>query len=224
MKALLKIYSASCVIVVGFFTFFLIPWGLLPFSDAANIITVGVAMVGLSAYYIIYFHRRDGLDFGWFLANQGGFWAVTVAVLGLIAVFCGVLLYFWPRLYVPAFEQGALPFGIMIVSLFWLALIFMFGYLSVGMVARATAHVRMFKFADTIVNALIALVCLGLAGVFFSLFLEVINDTAIRIPLAIQWKAIWGFVTLLLLAGVVYGSWESPSRIVEADESIQEAG
>ena len=210
MKTLLKIYSASCLIVLGFFTFFLIPWGLLPFSDAANIVTVGAVLFGLSSFYIVYFYRREGLEFGWFLANRGGFWATTSAVLGLVTILCGTLLYFWPELYVPAFEQGALPFGIAIVSLFWLALIFMFGYLSIGMVARMTAYARLLRFSDVFVNALIGLVCIGLAGLFFSLFLEVINDIAIRISISIQWKAIWIFVGALILAGMVYGFWEKP--------------
>ena len=215
MKTLLKIYSASCLIVLGFFTFFLIPWGLLPFSDAVNIMTVGAVLVGLSSIYIDYFYRREGLEFGWFLANRGGFWAITIAVLGFVAIFCGTLLFFWPELYVPAFEQGALPFGIAIVSLFWLALIFMFGYLSVGMIARVIANLRLLRFSDVFVNALIALVCICLAGLFFFLFLEVVNDIAIRIAVAVQWKAIWTFVGALTLAGVVYGLWEKPSFLMD---------
>ena len=224
MKILLRIYSASCLIVLGFFTFFLIPWGLLPFSDAANIITVGAVLLGLAAIYIQYFHRREGIDLGWFLANRGGFWAITAAGIGLVAIFCGSLLYIWPELYVPAFEQGALPFGIAIVSLFWLALIFMFGYLSVGMVARVTAHIRRFAPIDAVLNALIAFVCLGLAGVFFSLFLEVINDIAIRISDGAQWKAIWIFAGSLLVSGIAYGVWESPLKFIEDDKTVEEAG
>lgn len=211
MKTLLKIYSASCLIVLGFFAFFLIPWGLLPFSDAANIITVGAVMVGLSAYYVGYFYRREGLDIGWFLANRGGFWALIVAGIGLVAIFCGSLLYFLPDLYVPVFEQGALPFGVAIVSLFWLALIFMFAYLTFGMVARATAQLRLFRFADMTVNGLLAFMCLGLAGLFFSLFVEVINDIAIRISTTSQRSATWIFIGTLAVAGIVYGIWERPS-------------
>ena len=209
--------------MVGFFTFFLIPWGLLPFSDAANVITVGIVLVALATYYVVYFHRREGLDLGWFLANRGGFWAITVGALGIVGLFSGTLLYFWPELYVPAFEQGALPFGIAIVSLFWLALIFMFGYLTVGMVATVTAFVRMSDFINAIVNALVALVCLSLAGVFFSLFVEVINDIAIRISVSTQWKAIWVFVGGLLATGIFYGRWEKPSRLADSDETAENA-
>jgi hypothetical protein len=215
MNALIKIYSASCIVVVGFFTFFLIPWGLLPFSDAANVTLVGGVIVTISAGYIFYCMRRDGVDLGWFLAMRGGLFAITFAVLGLAAFVCGTLLFVWPHLYVPAFEQGALPFGIMLVSLFWLALIFMFGFLTFGMIARVTANVRLFQFARAAVDALIAFVCVGLAAVFFSLFLEVINDIAMRISNAAQWNAIWTFVGLLVAAGIIRGACEKPSQLLD---------
>ena len=224
MKTLVKFYSASCVIVVGFFTFFLIPWGLLPFSEAANVITVSVVLIGLAAFYMIYFQRREGLDLGWFLANQGGFWAITIALLGIVSVFCGVLLYFRPGLYAPAFEQGALPFGIMIVSLFWLTLIFMFGYLAVGMIAQVTAHARKFHLAEAAVNLLVALVPLGLAGVFFSLFLEVIDDIAIRISVSMQCNAIWIYVGSMFSAGIIYGFRKNPGGLLKHDEPAEEVG
>jgi hypothetical protein len=60
------------------------------------------------------------------------------------------------------------------------------------------------------------LVCLGLAGVFFSLFLEVINDIAFRISVPNQWTAIWIFVGSLLLAGVIFGVSKDPSYFVES--------
>jgi hypothetical protein len=103
-----------------------------------------------------------------------------------------------------------LPFGIAIVSLFWLALIFMFGYLSVGMVARIVASLRLIRLGDAIVNSLVALVCLGLAGLFFSLFLEVLNDILIRIGIEHQWTAIWIFTGGLVSAGLVFGIWKGP--------------
>jgi hypothetical protein len=220
MKTLLKFYSASCLIVVGFFTFFLIPWGLLPFSDTINIMVVGGGIVSLTAFYIAYLYRREGFELGWFLANRGGFWVITIGVLGLVIFFCGTLLFVSPNLFVPAFEQGALPFGVAIVSLFWLALIFMFAYLTFGMVARVTACVRMFLLVESLINALIALVCLGLSGVFFSLFLEVINDIAIRISVPVQWKAIWIFVGLLIAAGIIHGLREKPSYFLEEKGSV----
>ena len=218
MKTLLKIYSLSCVIVLSFFGFFMIPWGVLPFSDAVNMMVVGAVIVSLTGFYTLYIHRREGLELGWFLANRGGFWVITVAVLGFALLLCGMLFFISPEVFVPAFEQGALPFGVGLVSLFWLALIFMFAFLTLGMLAKATACVRMFRFTEAFIDTLITLVCLGLAAVFFSLFLEVINDIAIRISVANQWRAIWIFVVLLVVAGVVYGFWNEPSYYLDENK------
>jgi hypothetical protein len=219
MKILLKIYSASCAIVLAFFLFFSLPLGLLPFSDAVNVMVVGSAILALTGFYTFYFYRREGLELGWFLANRGGLWVITLAAFGIVLLICGMLLFVSPEDFVPALEQGALPFGIMIVSLFWLALIFMFGYLSFGMVAKATVNVRVSRFGEAATYALIALVCLALAGVFFSLYLQVINDIAIRISVPYQWNAIWVFVGLLVVVGVVYGMRVKRSEFLDKERS-----
>ncbi|MEO5857662.1 MAG: hypothetical protein ABIR33_01815 [Pyrinomonadaceae bacterium] len=222
MRTHVKIYSASCLIVLGFFVLLQLPWGLLPFSDGANIALVGAVLVTASAGYIFYLYRREGFEFGWFLANRGGFWILTLSALGIVMIVCGGVIYAAPQYFAPAFEQGALPFGIAIVSLFWLALIYMFGYLSIGMVARIVASVRLLKLIEAGVYSLIALVCLGMAGVFFSLFLEVLNDILVRIVVPTQWTAIWIFVTIVVAAGIAYGVWKEPSYHFDDDNSSKQ--
>jgi hypothetical protein len=223
MRTLVKVYSASCLIVLGFFVVLQLPWELLPFSDGVNIALVGAFLVVFAAYYIFYFYRREGFELGWFLANRGGFWILTIAILGLVMITCGLVIYAAPQYFVPAFEQGALPFGIALVSLFWLALIYMFGYLTIGMVARVVANLRLLKFVEAVINALIALVCLGPAGVFFSLFLEVLNDILMRIAIPSQWTAIWIFAGAVVVTGVVYGVLKEPSYHLD-DENTSEPG
>jgi len=222
MRTLVKIYSASCLIVLGFFFVLHLPWGLLPFSDGVDIALVGSALVAFAAYYTFYFYRREGFEFGWFLANRGGFWIVAIAILGLVMIVLGVAVYAAPEFYIPAFEQGALPFGIALVSLFWLALIYLFGYLTVGMIGRVVANLRILRLVDAAVNALISLVCLGLTTLFFSLFLEVLNDILIRIRVGSQWTAIWIFVGVVTLAGVGFGVWKEPSYHLDDEKASQE--
>lgn len=211
MKALVKIYTASCLVVFGFFVVLHLPWELLPFSDGVNITIVGAALIAFVGCYIYYFYRREGFDFGWFLANRGGFFILGTGILGLTTLVCGLVIIAAPGYFVPAFEQGALPFGIAIVSLFWLALIYMFGYLAIGMLARVVASSRRFSLSNIAVNGLISLVCLGLATLFFSLFLEVLNDILMRIGIDSHWTAIWIFVGGIALAGVGFGVWKEPS-------------
>jgi hypothetical protein len=218
MKTLLKIYSGSCLIVAAFFIFFQIPWGILPFSDAVNVMLVGGVMAACAGFYVLYIHKREGFEFGWFLANRGGFWIIAAVTLGLVILACGILLFVSPEMFVPAFEQGALPFGIVLVSMFWLALIFMFAFLAFGMIGRATAYARLLRFSDVLVQALIASFCLALAGVFFSLFLEVLTDILIRISVNTQWRAIWVFVSVLTAAGIIQGLWKKPSDVLDKEE------
>lgn len=215
MKVLLKLYSISCIVVVAFFAFFMIPWGIMPFSDAVNMIIIGSILVGSTGFYTFYFYRREGLELGWFLLFRGGLWVITVACLGLAALVCGALLFIWPELFANALEQGALPFGILLVSLFWLALIFLLAWPAFGMTAKAVAYARVFKFVEFVTHTLIALVCTALAAVFFSLFLEVLNDILIRLSPSAQWKAIWIFAGLLIGLGMIYGLWKGPDFLLK---------
>jgi hypothetical protein len=207
MSTLLKIYAASCVVVFAFFLFFSIPFGLLPFSDAVNLIVAGLIVLAIPSVYFAFTIYREGFDFGWLLSNRGGFWAILVASFGLAAIGCGSLLFFWPGMFTPALEQGALPFGILIVSLFWLALIYMFAFLTFGTTSKTVEYLRQFRFRDSVVFFFLALICLGLSAVFFSLFLQVLNDIAIRISEASQWNAIIVFITLLLVSGILRGTF-----------------
>lgn len=215
MKVLLKLYSISCIVVVAFFAFFMVPWGIMPFSDGVNLIIIGVLLVGATAFYTQYFYRREGLELGWFLLFRGGFWVITVACIGVAALVCGTLLLVWPDLFANVLEQGALPFGILLVSFFWLALIFLLAYPAFGMTARSAAHARELKFTQTVIHGLIALVCTSLAAVFFSLFVEVLNDILARISIPTQWKAIWIFVGLLTGPAIIYGLWRGRDLIRE---------
>lgn len=208
MKTLLKIYAASCVVVFAFFLFFSLPLGLLPFSDSVNLIVAGVIVLAIPSIVVGYTVHREGFDFGWLLSNRGGFWAILVGAFGIAAIACGSLLYFWPETFVPAFEQGAPPFGILLVSLFWLALIYMFAFLTFGTVSRSTLLLREFRFYDSLIYIILTLICLGMAAVFFSLFLDVLNDIAVKISEASRWNAIWLFVAVVVIAGVVRGLFD----------------
>src|SRR5688572_25114457 len=104
MGTLAKIYVASCLIVLGYFIVLRLPWGLLPFSDGVNIAVVGGALFAFAAYYTVYFYRREGFEFGWFLANRGGFWILAISILGLLMIIVGLAVYVAPEYYVPAVE------------------------------------------------------------------------------------------------------------------------
>ena len=218
MWTLARIYVASCLVVLGFFVVLHLPWGLLPFPDGINITLVGGALLAFVLCYGLYFYRHERFEFGWFLVQHGGFWILIVGLVGSVMIVIGIATYLAPQYLIPAFEQGSLPFGIALVSLFWLSLIYLFGYLTIGVVARVVASFRLRRISDALVNAVISLVCLALATLFFSLFLEVLNDVLVRIGIASQWTAIWIFIAVVVIIGVVFGIAKPPSYHFKSDE------
>lgn len=208
MRTLLKIYAASCVAVLAFFLFFSLPVRLLPFSDAVNLIVAGLIVSAIPSLYVGYSIHREGFDFGWLLSNRGGFWVILIGAFGIAAIACGSLLHFWPDIFVPAFEHGALPFGILLVWLYWLALIYMFAFLTFGTASRSTSLICRFRFYDALIYFILTVICLGMSAVLFSLFLDVINDIAFKVSEQARWNAIWIFVTLVIAAGAVRGLFE----------------
>lgn len=205
MRLLLRIYFACSVIVIGFFAFFSIPWSLLPFSDAVNVMVAGGVVTAVAGLIFARDIRSGRFEFGWFLSNRGGFWIIVAAAVGLLTLLCGTLLFVSPELFVPAFEQGALPLGMIVVSMFWIALIFLFGFLAFQMLADVIVQIRNAKIGGAVAGFAIGAFCLFLAGVFFSLYLDVINDNAIRIAEAYRWGAAWSFAAVLAAAALANG-------------------
>jgi len=219
MTLLIKIYALSGAVVMAFFgLFILVPLvDLLPFGDAGNILVLGVLIAALPAAHLIYSIRREGFDFGWLLSHRGGFWAILFLVVGLVICVCGTVVGIWPEVFVPAFEQGALPFGMVLITMFWMALIFIFGFLGCGMVARAVAMLRNRR-SDGILPIIVGLFCSLLSGLFFSIYLDVINDTWMRISEALQWYALWGLAIVLVVAAAIGGSVLPLEAILDKDE------
>jgi len=191
MKIILKIYAACCSIIIGFFVFFSIPFSLLPFSDAVNLIVVGLLILLVPGVHLFFTLRRDAFDLGEYLARRGGFWMIVALSFGLIAILCGALAHAAPDLFIPAFEQGALPFGILIVSMFWVALIILMAFPAFGFISIVAGNIRSLRFKGLPFNLFIIFVCLGLSAVFVSLYLQVVNDIAIRISEQISGERSW---------------------------------
>jgi len=207
MKTLVKLYLASCLIVAGFYLFFSIPWGLLPFSDAVDVMVVGAVITSVPVMIVAYNVRREGFEFGWFLANRGGFWILTIGILGLAVLLCGTLLFASPELFVPVFVQGLLPIGMVIVSMFWMVLIFMFGFLSFSTLENAFPAMRNSNYGEMLAGLLAGSFCLFLTGVFFSLYLDVIDDNVVRIDENARRYAALGTAAFLGIVGISCGAW-----------------
>lgn len=203
---LLKIYSASCVILAAFLLFFAIPLDSLGLSPSAMALIFGGAVLVIFGLYVWSIHRGEGFEFGWFLANRGGFWVICISGLALSLFVSGVLARVAPNVFVPVFERGAMPIASVFVVLFWLAIIYLFGYLAISMFGTSAAIARKRPIKNTLHSIALALVCLGLAVLFFSLFTDVINEEFMRLSETIQRIAFWIFAAFLVIVGVIDGA------------------
>lgn len=219
MKILIKIYMASCLIFLAFVSFFAIPIESMGLSPSALAIAVGGVVLAILGLYVWRLHRREGFEFGWFLANRGGFWIICAAAFGLLLFVSGSLARIAPDAVVPAFERGAMPVAAVLVVIFWLALIYMFTFLSVPMFGDMAAKLKSGMIAKGIGSVLLAAVCLGLAAVFFSLFAEVINDVFVRLSENTRSTALWAFAIVVAAAGVIDGLINDERYLENKDEA-----
>lgn len=223
MKILIKIYMASCLIFLAFVSFFAIPLDSFGVSPSAMAIALGSALIVILGLYVWRIHQREGIEFGWFLANRGGFWVICIAAFGLLLLVGGSLARIVPDAVVPAFERGAMPVSAVLVVVFWLAMIYMFAFLAVPMFGDMAAKMRAGMIKKGLTSMLIAAICLGLAAVFFSLFTEVINDVFVRLSETARSTALWAFV-VVAAAGGVFDGLRNGKRYMEEEESSAAKG
>lgn len=206
------------MILVGFLLFFMIPFEALPFSGAVTAMLLGGLVLAIMAAYTLRLRSKETFDFGHFLVARGGFWMITVTCFALLVFLSGLLICIAPQSVEPAFERGAMPVAAALAVLFWLALIFMFSFLTFQSAAHATALVKIGKIKKALGSAAITAVCLALAALFFSLFVEMINDTFVRLSARFQSFSLIIFSALVVVAGIVDGIARAPGDHLDAEE------
>ena len=218
MKILVKIYLASCLIFLAFLSFFVVPVDTLGAAPSATAIVTGGIILAILALYIGLVHRREGIEFGWFLANRGGFWVICLAAFALLLFISGLLARIAPDAVVPAFERGAMPVAAVLVVVFWLALIYMFVFLAVPMFGDVATKMRAGMIKKALGSLGLGAICLGLAAVFFSLFTEVINDVFVRLSETARSSALWIFTFIVVAAGTIDGLFNAKRYMENGDE------
>lgn len=206
MKVLLKIYSICCFIFIAFLILFSIPFESIPFGGAVSSLFVGSVMAAIPALYIYRLNKREGIEFGWFLAMRNGFWLVSACAVGFGLFLLGLVWLVAPHVIEPALERGSMPVAAMLVIMFWAALIFIFLFLAVFTCAQCVGYIRVKQFKRSAGTFAVAAVCLALAALFCSLFLEVINDIFITLSGTTQNTILLVFVIFAVLSGIVLGS------------------
>ena len=222
MKVLFKIYSICCFIFIAFLVFFSIPFELIPFGGAVSSLLFGSGMAAIAGSYIYRLNKREGIEFGWFLAEKNGFWLVSAIAVGLALFLLGLVWFFAPHAVEPALEKGSMPVAAVLVILFWTALIFVFLYLAVFCYAQSVGYLRIKELKSSVWSFAVGTVCLALATLLCSLFLQVINDIFTTLSAATQNIILIAFALLAILAGIILGSLRNLKDLLP-DEDLEES-
>lgn len=220
MKVLFKIYSICCFIFIAFLILFSIPFELIPFGGAVSSLLLGSGMAAIAGSYIYRLNKREGVEFGWFLAEKNGFWLVSAVAVGLALFLLGIVWFFAPYAVEPALESGSMPVAAALVILFWTALIFMFLYLTVFSYAQSVGYMRIKELKSFVWGFAVATFCLALATLFCSLFLQVINDIFTTLLGRTQNIILLVFALSAFLAGIVLGSLRNLKDLLP-DEDLE---
>jgi hypothetical protein len=222
MRKILKLSVVCWGIVFAFFLFFLVPFETLSARGAA--ITAGAAGLIFLAGLALYIHRlrgREGFEFGWFLAQKHGLRLIFLAGAALVLLAVSVLWFIAPPHIWQPVENGAMPVAILLVLLFWFAIIFMFLGFGVVCFAESAAYLRVKDFKWSAGSFALALFWLALGTGCCSLFLDVINDNFAAVSGRTRWWVLISVAAIAAVVGVGIGGFQTIDKILPENEAGQ---
>lgn len=222
MRWFARIYVASALFVLALFLIFAFPIDELPIGRPTTAIVVGALILAVAVPYVFRIYRREGLELGWFLSHRGGLWVIGLGLFGLFLVVCGMLFLAAPHAVEPAFEKGAWPVAGLIAILFWLALIYMFGLMTVSVTGRTVAIFRTKQFLRGIFNIALCALTAALTALFCSGLIAVIDENVLRLAESFQWRLIWISASIFVATGIVYGIRQPPAELLGNEEMKRE--
>jgi len=222
MRTALKASMFCWGIVVAFFLFFLIPFEAMgPFAAAVFSVSLGGGLLFLLGRYVYRLHKKEGFEFGWFLAQKRGFWWLLLGAIGLTLFVAGGLSLFAPPQIQRQLETGAMPVAAFLVVLFWFSLIFTFLGFAFVCYAQAVGYWRIKKIKWGAGSFAVAVLWLAFATLFCSLFLDVINDNFLALAAQTQNIMLGVFALAVTVIGLGAGGREDLDKLLP-EEDIKE--
>jgi hypothetical protein len=209
-------------IVLAFFIFFTIPFGLFsPTGAAITALIAGGGFLVSLALYIRRLSKKEGIEFGWLVARKHGFWLVLLAGAAFVLVLTSIIWFLAPASIEQPLANGAMPVAILLVLLFWFSIIFMFLGFAVVCFAESAGYFRLKKIWDGGGAFALALFWLALGSGCRSLFLDVIDDNFFRVSGAVRnWSLL--FVAVITAAvGLAMGLFQDINKILPPEETDQ---
>lgn len=207
-------------IVLAFLLFFgLFPYqAMSPVAIAVFCMSLGCGFLALLSSYIYRLHKKEGFEFGWFLARRNGFWLSFFGAVGLMMFLIGgIWLLAPPPAALQLEAEVAMPFAAFLAVLFWFALIFTFLGFAVVCYAESAGYVRIKNFKSAAGGFALATFWLALATLFCSLFLEVINDNFLELSGMTQRITLVSFALVVIIIGLCAGRYEDMEKLLPGE-------
>ena len=221
MKTVLKASVFCWGVVVAFCVFFLIPFELMgPVAAAVLSVSVGGGLLAWLGVYIYRLNKKEGFEFGWFMIRHNGFWRLLAGAVGLALFSVGGAWLLAPRETERRLGQAAMPFAAFLVVLFWFSLIFTFLGFSLVCFAESAAYARIKDFKSGAGSFALSTFWLGLATLFCSLFLEVIDDNFLGLSGATQ-NLILCLFALSVAGGGLFAGWYKDLEKLLPEEELK---
>ena len=219
MKTVLKASVFCWGIVVAFHVFFLIPFEVMGgVAAAAFSMSVGGACLLWLGFYIYRLNKKEGFDVGDFMLAHHGFWRLFSGAVGLALFLIGGLWLLAPQETERRLGSAAMPFAKFLVVLFWFSLIFTFLGFSLVCFAESAAYLRIKNFKSGAGSFAVSTFFLGLATLFCSLFLQVLDDYFLRLSGATQNIILGVFALSVATGGLFVGVFKDLKKLLPEEE------
>lgn len=204
MKAVLKASLICWGIIGAFFLFFSIVPTKKPVAAAVFFMLLGS---GFLALFVFRYRRlkKEGIDFGFFLAKQKGFWFLLSGFVGAVLFFIAALWLIAPQHIENFLEKSAMPIAAFLIVLFWFSLVFAFLGFALVCFSESVGYIRLKNFKWSAGSFGIGLFWLLLATLFCSLFLDVINDNFFQMSAKVQNYILISFALVATAIGLYSG-------------------
>jgi magnesium-transporting ATPase (P-type) len=223
MKAVLKA-SLICWGVIGAFVLF---FSVVPTTTSPTVVAAFSMLLGFGFLALLGFRyrrlKKEGFEFGYFLAKQNGFWLLFLGFIGAALFLIGLVWLIAPQLIENSLEKSAMPFAAFLIVLFWFSLIFAFLGFALVCFSESVGYLRLKKIKWAAGSFAIAMFWLGLATVFCSLFLDVINDNFLQMSATTQNYILGAFALVATAIGLYAGRYRDLKELSSDDETMSDS-
>ena len=205
MKTVLKT-SLICWGIVLMFVLFL---SLIPSNANPVVVAVCAMLVGSGCLMGFGFRlrriRQEGFELGWFVGRQHGIGLSVLGLAGLASFLFGAAWFLVPQ---PILEKGAMSMAKVLVVVFWLSLVFAFLGFTLVCFSESVGYLRLKNFKWAAGSFALAVMWLGFATLFCSLFLDVINDNFLPLSATTQNYILGAFAFITAVIGLYTGRYQ----------------